>query len=122
MNDQQDGPEQAPAPDQPIAWMAVREGTPVRSADAQAVGHLADLLASEQEDIFHGIIVELASDQRLVYVPADDVTLMTPSYLEIAFTADELANLPEHTEERQASLGWLGRFRHELRLDDRHRQ
>lgn len=126
MNDERDETLDAeprpPGPEQPIAWRAVTEGTPVRSADGETAGSLADLLASDQEDIFHGIIVELASDHRLVFVPADDVTLMTPSYLEVAFTADELANLPEHTEERQASLGWLGRFRHELRLDDRHRQ
>lgn len=119
MNDEHDAPGQGPAPDQPIAWMAVREGTPVRSADSQAVGHLADLLASEQEDIFHGIIVRLDESGHQVFVPADDVTLMTPSYLDVAFTADQLASLPEHTEERQAELGWIGRFRRELRLEDR---
>jgi hypothetical protein len=121
MNDEHDAPEQAPAPDQPIAWLAVRDGTPVRSADAQTVGTLADLLASEDADIFHGIIVHLDANGRQVFVPADDVTLMTPSYLDVAFTADQLASLPEHTEERQAELGWMGRFRRELRLDDRDR-
>ena len=118
MNDER-APEQGPAPDQPIAWLAVHEETPVRSADGQPVGNLADLLGSEQEDIFHGIIVRLDSDGRQVFVPADDVTLMTPSYLDVAFTADQLHAMPEHTEERQADLGWIGRFRRELRLEDR---
>jgi hypothetical protein len=122
VNDEHDALEQAPAPDQPIAWLAVHDGTPVRSADAQSVGYLADLLASEEEDIFHGIIVHLDAGGRQVFVPADDVTLMTPSYLDVAFTADQLAALPEHTEERQAELGWIGRFRRELRLDDRERR
>jgi hypothetical protein len=111
--------EPGPAPDQPIAWLAVREETPVRSADGQPVGTLADLLGSDQDDIFHGIIVHLDSDGRQVFVPADDVTLMTPSYLDVAFTADQLRAMPEHTEERQADLGWIGRFRRELRLEDR---
>jgi hypothetical protein len=119
VNDAHHAPEPGPAPDQPIAWMAVREGTPVRSADSRQVGTLAELLASEAEDIFHGIIVWLDENGRQVFVPADDVTLMTPSYLDVAFTADQLASLPEHTEERQAELGWIGRFRRELRLDDR---
>ncbi len=114
-------PEQGPAPDQPIAWLAVREETPVRSADGQTVGTLADLLASELEDIFHGIIVHIDADGRQVFVPADDVTLMTPSYLDVAFTADQLRSMPEHTEERQAGLGWIGRFRRELRLEKRDR-
>ncbi len=114
-------PDYAPTPDQPIAWLAVQNETPVRSADGQTVGSLADLLGSEREDIFHGIIVHLDANGRQVFVPADDVTLMTPSYLDVAFTADQLHSLPEHTEERQAELGWIGRFRRELRLDDRDR-
>ncbi len=120
MNDQHASARQ-PAPDQPIAWLAVREETPVRSADGEHVGFLADLLASEQVDIFHGIIIKLTADGRQVFVPADDVTLMTPSYLDVSFTADQLRSLPEHTEERQANLGWIGRFRRELRLEDRDR-
>ncbi len=119
MNEEHEAQEQPLSPDQPIAWLAVREGTPVRSADAQSVGYLADLLASEEDDIFHGIIVQLEANGRQVFVPADDVTLMTPSYLDVAFTADQLASLPEHTEERQAEVGWVGRFRRVLRLEDR---
>ncbi len=116
MNDQREPELQPPAPDQPIAWLAVEEGTPVRSADGETVGTLADLLASEEEDIFHGILVHLDGNDRIVFVPADDVTLMTPSYLDVAFTSDQLHALPEHTEERQSELGWMGRFRRELRL------
>ena len=109
MNDEH-GAAQPIDPEQPIAWLAVRPETPVRSADAQPVGHLAELLASEQADIFHGIVVHLDDGGRNVFVPADDVTLMTPSHLDVAYTAEQLAGLPEHTEARQAELGWTGRF------------
>jgi hypothetical protein len=99
------------SPEQPIAWRAVRPETPIRSADSQTAGRLADLLASDQEDIFHGIVVRLDEGGRDVFIPADDVTLMTPSYLEVSYTLEQLDALPDHTEERQAEVGWLGRFR-----------
>jgi len=118
MNEESQGELQAPEPDQPIAWLAVREETPVRSADGETVGHLAELLASEEEDIFHGIVVHLDSNGNEVFVPADDVILMTPSYLEVSYTSDQLAGLPEHTEQRQAELGWSGRFRRDFRVED----
>lgn len=109
-------PEHIVDPEQPIAWLAVAAETPVRSADGQPAGRLADLLGSEQEDIFHGIVVRLDEGGREVFVPADDVTLMTPSYLEVAYTIGQLQALPEHTEARQAELGWAGRFRRELNI------
>ena len=105
-------------PDQPIAWLAVAQDTPVRSADGAEVGRVWDVLASEQEDIFHGIVVHLDSNGNEVFVPADDVILMTPSYLEVSYTSDQLAGLPEHTEQRQAELGWSGRFRRDFRVED----
>lgn len=99
------------SPEQPIAWRAVRPETPIRSADSQTAGRLADLLASDQEDIFHGIVVRLEEGDRDVFIPADDVTLMTPSYLEVSYTLEQLEGLPDHTRERQAEVGWTGRFR-----------
>jgi hypothetical protein len=96
--------------DEPIAWRAVPEDVEVRS-DGQPVGTLYDLLGSHEEDIFHGIVVKLRSGSRKVFVPADDVVLLTASHVDVALSAAEIGALPEHTEERGFGLGMVGLFR-----------
>jgi hypothetical protein len=76
-HEERDVNDQQPDAEQPIAWRAVPEDTPVRSADGEEVGTLADLLGSDVEDIFHGIVVRLGRIGREVFVPADSVTLLT---------------------------------------------
>ena len=96
--------------DQPIAWRAAPEDIPVRS-DGKQVGTLFDLLGSHEEDIFHGIVVQLQPGSRRVFVPADDVASITAAHVDVSLTAAELAGLPDHTEERQFQLGMAGTFR-----------
>jgi len=106
--------ERAQDPEQPIAWRGVGQNTPVRSSEGDQVGHIVDLLGSDQEDIFHGIVVRLGRLGHDVFIPADDVTLMTPSHIDVAYTDAQVHALPEHTEERQFELGWVGFFRKHL--------
>ena len=106
MPDTELDPERAQDPEQPIAWRGVLQETAVRSSEGEAVGHIVDLLGSDEEDIFHGIVVHLG---RLGHV-----TLMTPSHIDVAYTADQIHALPQHTEERQFELGWVGFFRKHL--------
>jgi hypothetical protein len=101
-------------PEQPIAWRGVLQDTAVRSSEGEQVGTISDMLGSDQEDIFHGIVVHLGRLGHEVFVPADDVTLMTSSHIDVAYTSDELHALPPHTEERQSELGWIGLFRRRL--------
>lgn len=42
----------------PIAYLALREGTPVLSSDGEEVGRVAHVLADEADDIFEGIVVD----------------------------------------------------------------
>jgi hypothetical protein len=95
----------------PIAWRGVAQDTPVHSSDDQVVGTLSDLLGSDQEDIFHGIVVHLGRLGHQVFVPADQVSLMTRSHVDVALTSDELHALPKHDEERQFDVGIVGFFR-----------
>jgi hypothetical protein len=98
-------------PEQPISWRVVPEDVPVRSSEGTVVGTVHDLLGSDEEDIFHGIVVRLADGHPRVFVPADDVTLLTGSHVDVDLAAAELAALPEHDEDRAFDLGWTGRFR-----------
>ena len=52
MPDTQLDAERAHDPEQPIAWRAVLQETPVRSSEGEHVGHIVDLLGSDEEDIF----------------------------------------------------------------------
>jgi len=102
-----------PDVDHPIAWRAVPQDTAVRS-DGQQVGTVYDLLGSDEDDIFHGIVVQLRSGSRRVFVPADDVILITTSHVDVSLSAGEIGALPEHTEERQFELGMVGNLRKHL--------
>ena len=114
MPDTETDAERVQDPEQPIAWRGVAQNTPVRSSEGEQVGHIVDLLGSDEEDIFHGIVVRLGRLGHDVFIPADDVTLMTPSHIDVAYTEDQLHGLPKHTEERQFELGWVGFFRRHL--------
>ena len=102
---------QADDADQPIAWRGVIPDTPVRSSDGETVGTLSDMLASDQADIFHGIVVHLGRVGHHVLVLADQVTLMTTSHVDVSLTSAEIHALPEHDEERQFDVGIVGFFR-----------
>jgi len=95
----------------PIAWRGVLQDTPVRSSDGEEVGTLSDMLGSDREDIFHGIVVHLGRFGRHVFVAADDVTLMTRSHVDVSHTAERLHALPDHDEDQGYDLGIVGLFR-----------
>lgn len=100
--------------DQPVAWRAVPEDTPVRSQDGQTVGTLYDLLGSHEEDIFHGLVVQLAGEKRRVLIAADDVDLLTAGHVDVDLTAREIRALPDHADERIFDARITGTFRKRL--------
>ena len=99
-------------PDQPVSWRAVPSNIPVRSADGIQVGTLYDVMASSEEDIFHGLVVSLAGEKRNVFVSVDNVTLLAAGHVELNLTAAEVRDLPEHLDEHVFHLGWTGLRKH----------
>ena len=79
-------------------------------AQGKPVGSLYDLLGSHEEDIFHGIVVKLHSG-RHVFVPADDVELLTAEHVDVGQTPEELGALPEHSEAASFDLRRAGLFK-----------
>jgi uncharacterized protein YrrD len=58
----------------PIAYLALREGTPVFDPDGDRIGVVDHVLADEPVDIFHGLIVHtLPLPGRHLFADADQV-------------------------------------------------
>jgi hypothetical protein len=85
-----------PGPDDPVAWNYVEADTLVVGPDGEELGRVAAMLGTETEGIFHGVAVLPYADGNARVVPADAVTRLTTSKVEIAWTADQLAAADAH--------------------------
>lgn len=84
-----------PGPDDPVAWSYVEAETMIVGPSGEELGRVAAMLGTETEGIFHGIAVTPYRDGTTRVVPADAVTHLTPSRVEIAYDEDELAAAEE---------------------------
>lgn len=85
-----------PGPDDPVAWSYVEADTLVVGPNGDELGRVAAMLGTEIEGIFHGVAVTPYRDGTTRVVPADAVTRLTSSKIEIAYDADALAAAEEH--------------------------
>ena len=85
-----------PGPDDPVAWSYVEANTLVVGPNGEELGRVAAMLGTETEGIFHGIAVTPYRDGTTRVVPADDVTRLTSSKVEIAYDAERLAAAKEY--------------------------
>ena len=85
-----------PGPDDPVAWSYVEANTLVVGPNGEELGRVAAMLGTETEGIFHGIAVTPYRDGTTRVVPADDVTRLTSSKVEIAYDAERLAAAEEY--------------------------
>ena len=85
-----------PGPDDPVAWSYVEAETLVVGPDGEELGRVAAMLGTETEGIFHGVAVTPYEDSMTRVVPADAVTRLTTSKVEIAYTAEQLAAAEEY--------------------------
>jgi hypothetical protein len=85
-----------PGPDDPVAWNYVEADTLVVGQNGDELGRVVAMLGTETEGIFHGVAVNPYGGGPTRVVPADAVTGLTPSRVEIAFDADQLAAAEEH--------------------------
>ena len=76
----------------PIAYTALRPGTPVRTADGQQFATVESVLAVEDVDVFDGIVV--GTDAGTRFVDADQITRIFTDHVETNLSADAAAALP----------------------------
>jgi uncharacterized protein YrrD len=79
--------------DRPIAWPALKEGTPVHDSSGAEVGKVGRVVADQQQDIFSGITVSSGIFSTERFVPADLVGRITESSVELNVGADEAEQL-----------------------------
>jgi hypothetical protein len=84
-----------PGPDDPVAWSYVQADTVVVGPDGQDLGRVAAMLGTETEGIFHGVAVTPYADGTIRVVPADAVTALTSSRVQVAYDAEQLAAAEE---------------------------
>jgi hypothetical protein len=80
-----------PGPDDPVAWNYVEADTLVVGPGGEDIGRVAAMLGTENEGIFHGVAVLPYGDGTVRVVPADAVVRLTTARIEIAWTAEQLA-------------------------------
>ncbi|HEX3219248.1 MAG TPA: hypothetical protein VHU77_04355 [Candidatus Limnocylindria bacterium] len=97
-NEPQVGELDLPGPDDPVAWSYIEPGTPVTGREGVKVGSVEAMLGTEAEGIFHGIALHPASGGRTRVIPADAVSLLTTSEVQIQLSVEQVEALPEFDE------------------------
>ena len=85
-----------PGPDDPVAWSYVEPDTLVVGLNGEELGRVAAMLGTETEGIFHGVAVRPAGNGGARVVPADAVTSLTPSKVEVSLSSEGLAAAQEY--------------------------
>lgn len=78
-----------PGPDDPVAWNYVTEGTEVVGPSGDKLGSVKQMVGTD-EGIFHGIAVDPDRGSGVRMVPSSQVTLLTPSKVQISLDAEVL--------------------------------
>ena len=69
--------------------MALEKGTPVRSADGEELGRIAEVVADRQKDIFSGIAFASGLFDSDRFVPADQIDRITTEAVVLTVASDD---------------------------------
>jgi hypothetical protein len=81
----------------PVSYHALPEGTAVLGADGEEVGHVAHVLADEEQDIFDGIVISHGLG-RHSFADAEQVAAIHEHGVTLTIVAAQAETLPEPTE------------------------
>jgi uncharacterized protein YrrD len=74
----------------PVAYLVLKDGTPVYDRSGAKVGEVEHVLDDEQSDVFHGLIVKTKDGHR--FARGDQVDGLFEHGVIVAVPADELAS------------------------------
>ena len=81
----------------PVSYLALAEGTAVLGSDGEEVGHVALVLADEEQDIFDGIVIAHGLGQH-TFAVAEQVAAIHERGVALTITAAQARALPEPSE------------------------
>ncbi|HET6478558.1 MAG TPA: PRC-barrel domain-containing protein [Actinoplanes sp.] len=84
---------------EPIAYVVLQDGTPVFDKSGTRAGKVEHVIADEQEDIFHGLLVKTRDGHR--FAPASKVSGIFEHGVILTVP---IADLPEPSEDPPADL------------------
>lgn len=77
----------------PIAYEVLEKGVPVYATGGEQIGTVDHVVAAEEEDIFHGIVLRGENGRR--FVPADEIASLHEHGVDLKIDAAAAAALPE---------------------------
>jgi hypothetical protein len=80
----------------PVSWLLIEPGWDVVDADGERVGKVADRVGDANVDIFDGLSVSLGLASKNLYVPAEQVGLITPGAVHLKIAATDLKRDPKY--------------------------
>jgi uncharacterized protein YrrD len=83
----------------PVAYLVLKNGTRVYDRSGRRVGEVEHVLADDQKDVFHGLILKTSAGHR--FAPADQVDGIFERAVIVAAPADQL---PTPREDPPAKL------------------
>jgi len=105
---------------EPIAWTAIPSHLPLLDAAGTAVGHVVEVLGSREEDVFHGLIVDVGGTPRVLL--ADGITALTGRGVITDRSSSDLAELPPYEAGKsyhaELSRGLFGHLKSERFFED----
>jgi hypothetical protein len=87
-----------PGPNDPVAWSYVEPKTDVIGREGVKLGEVERMLGTESEGIFHGIALDPAGGGPTRVIPADAVTSLTPSEVQVQVATADVDSLEEWNE------------------------
>jgi hypothetical protein len=98
-------------PETVISWRSIGEHAPVVANDGVQVGHVTEVAALPEEDIFHGVVFTHHILGHHVLVPAADIDRITERAVYLKSSSQAAADYERFQEMHVRRLGLTGLFR-----------
>jgi hypothetical protein len=81
----------------PVSWRVAEPGTEIYASDGSRAGTLSSVAADDNEDIFHGLVLDRGGADPLVLIPRDAVTAIREDRIDVGLDPDAIARLEPYS-------------------------
>jgi len=94
--------------EQQVSWLDVPAHAPVIASDGTEVGHVLEVAALANEDIFHGIVFQHHARGKAYLAPAADVARITSHAVHLSVDSAAAGSYQEFQQLHVSRLGLRG--------------